>query len=167
MSDLNPNIKSGIFISKDAFNVQHTKKGTYDVKNDGGYYALTILKNEIYAQGINLHDFWINFGHGIHVEKTDDGKYIETAREINIGSYIKFRWSDSPLSTSCEKEFSHECIVQVVSNNEFNLVQILKRSGFAFGSWIRFPHITYDSITKKFEISYDPNTQSNTQGDSK
>ena len=58
MSDINTNIKSGCFTSIDATGVLKSNGSVYsnggNVKGDGGFFEITILKNEIHVYGKNL-----------------------------------------------------------------------------------------------------------------
>lgn len=131
MSDINPNIQSGYFTSVDATGVLKSNGQVYsnggNVKGDGGFFEITILKNEIHVSGKNLVKGWKNTGYGIKTDKT----------EINIGDEVIFSWSDLPSSGSPEKNFSHTVKVKIIDKNTFQLVQVMKGKGTSFGSWKR------------------------------
>lgn len=112
-------------------------------------------------RGINLLKGWINSGYGFPVENAGENSYKKSDKEIGINSCVKFYWSDSPLSLSCEKKYFHECIVQVKNQDTFTLVQILQGEKKAFGSWKRVDNIDY----KYCENSLTTTSTDKTQGE--
>lgn len=154
----NQQILSGIFTSVDAKKVLYKDKNgnpsTATIKGDNGFFELTILERHIFVRGINTCKGWINCGYGslLNGKLKEDGNDEEKAEyysnlledgneSIKIGSLIRFYWSDSPLSLSCERECFHEVIVKVVSPDEFKLIQVLNGTATAFGSWKRLSNL--------------------------
>ena len=140
MSDINTNIKSGCFTSIDATGVLKSNGSVYsnggNVKGDGGFFEITILKNEIHVYGKNSAKGWENSGYGKKVDET----------EIKIGDEVIFTWADLPSSISPEKEFSHKVKVKIIDKDTFNLIQVLKGKGTAFGSWKRISTNSYNYL---------------------
>lgn len=154
----NQQIPSGIFTSVNAKNVLYKDKNgnlsTAPIKGDNGFFELTILERHIFVHGINTCKGWINSGYGSLLTgniKEDGGneekaEYYSKLDEANEGiikpdSLVRFYWSDSPLSLSCERECFHEVIVGVVSPDEFKLIQVVNGTPTAFGSWKRLSNL--------------------------
>ena len=133
MSDANPNIQSGYFTSVDATGVLKSNGNKYsnggNVKGDGGFFEITILRNEIHVHGENPIKGWKNTGYGIKADET----------EIKIGDEVIFTWSDLPSSRSPEKNYSHRVKVKIIDADTFQLIQVLKGKGTSFGSLKRIP----------------------------
>lgn len=145
MPDLNPNIPSGIFISTKPNDVKDSN-GNFikkPINGDNGFFELTILDKHIFVRGVNPLKGWINSGYGFPVKQLNDDTYEKSDEEIEEGSLVKFYWSDSPLSISKEKNYLHECIVQITDSKKIKLVQILQGEAVAFGNWERINYIDY------------------------
>lgn len=144
----NKYIKSGIFKSTKPKDVKDSNGNLIKkpINGDDGFFELTILDKHIFVRGVNPLKGWINSGYGFPLtleNNENETTYEKPNEEIRKDSLIKFYWSDSPLSLSCEKNYLHECIVQVTDQDSFKLIKILQGEAVAFGNWERINDIDY------------------------